>query len=966
MRPFFFIAFLLVLVFHVSAFATEGEESQISYKGNYLMCGKTYTSAEFSGIKSGSMRVSDDGTELTFDELNIRDVANSSGLISLHADKNDITIRLKGENKITISGAIVMALYDGKFTFTGSGSLTTSSYSMDFLTGGGSEIVIDNTTLISEGSAAFLNQYRDCKDRIIVKSSTFKGKKLIGLESLTLIQCAFVLPSGGAYFDQSSKLTQLKDANGNDVEYFEIQPVEGDYANRVIPSDFGNVIVAQGRTKTVNVSMRNVGDAAVSNISYVLSVDGTPQPEQIFTLSEASTPASLFQVPVLFTASSTPGIVNVAITVTKINGNENTSERKTASGILNTLVSGISSAIQYRDEFLVCGHTYTSADLCDIQSGSLAISDNGKSMVFDNLYIDNPDAIFKSSYNNDCVITLKGHSHLYTSSIAMDFHLSTLTLTGGGSLTTKAAYFDIYAYNTDITIENVSLTCNGNVAIGDNMLPTDNVIVRNSTVKGKRIVRIGSLTLIDCAFTSPQEVFFHPDLIYEMGGIADAYLSQLSDVNGQSINEFEIHPVEGDFSNRVSSWNPLTFDDVIVGKGETTTVDIKMKNDGEEPISEVSYQLSVDGIALPEQTYVLSKPNVTTGKAFFVPVTFPSSEKAETVEAVITITKVNGKENTSDRKTVKGIIATIDGGSTQRVVVEEYTGTWCGWCPRGMAAIDLLNKDFGDSVITICVHNDDPMVSDTYPAATVSFPGAEVNRGDFIDPYFGFSGSAYGIKDDVSRELNKTASVAINLTANWADEGETIIEANTETTFLVETDVSQYGIAYALLEDNMKGTGSKWAQNNFYSNTHTNDPNLQPYTQLPSAIAGLEYDYVAVAGWGINHGMDDCFETLQKYVPQKNTYQFDISDNTLIQDKSQLSFVAMLIDRKTGKIVNAAKSVIDKHDGADVKNLQVEKSRSSVVYTVTGQKVANSSDELAVKILPHGLYIVDGRKIIVR
>ena len=97
-----------------------------------------------------------------------------------------------------------------------------------------------------------------------------------------------------------------------------------------------------------------------------------------------------------------------------------------------------------------------------------------------------------------------------------------------------------------------------------------------------------------------------------------------------------------------------------------------------------------------------------------------------------------------------------------------------------------------------------------------------------------------------------------------------------------------------------------------------------------------------------------------------NTYQFDISDNTLIQDKSQLSFVAMLIDRKTGKIVNAAKSVIDKHDGADVKNLQVEKSRSSVVYTVTGQKVANSSDELAVKILPHGLYIVDGRKIIVR
>ena len=941
----FYLALFLAVVMPLTVFAASGGDSNISYKGNALLCGKTYTSSDISGIKSGSLTISDDGTEMTFNNL---DISDESSLFTLNAKNNDIVVRLKGENKIVTTGLIVMRLYYGTITFTGDGSLTTRTNWFDFVTGAECDIVIDNTTLTCEGPTAFGNNNRRLTERLIVKNSTLIGRMLFGLESLMLIKCAFISPVG-AYFDKNSGgMTQLKDDKGSSVGIFEIQPLEGDFNNRVTPSDFGNIIVSKGETKTVDISMTNVGIEPVSEISYVLTIGGIAQPVQTQRFSEPQRTGKQFMVPISLTPLETPGVVKVQMAVTKVNGKANTAEQTTANGTVNTLISGEASHFQYQGISLVSGHTYTPDDLGDIKSGSLTISDDGTSMTFDNLYIDSPDANLKGDAYHDYVVILKGESTLYTTkTTALNFKSSKLTLTGGGSLTTKSSWIDIYAYSTDIYIENVTIICEGGVAFGDNMLPVDNVIVKNSTVKGKRIVRMGALTLIDCAFVSPKEVFFHPDLITELQSY-DVYGSQLCDAEGNMFGEFEIQPVEGDFSNRVGPWDPRNFADVIVEKGKTATVSIKMKNDGEEPISKVSYKLSVDGNAMPEQTYTLSEANVTTGKAFYIPVSFPSAEEVGVADAVVTVTKVNGKKNTSPRNATRGVIATIDEASARRVVFEEYTGTWCGWCPRGMVAVDMLNKEFGDSVIT--------MVADSYPTATMSFPDSRVNRNALIDPYLGSSNTAYGIRDDVARELAQTASAGIALTANWADEGQSIIKAKTETTFLTETDVTQYGIAYALLEDGMTGTGSSWAQKNYYAGNSINDPNLQPYTLMPSAITEIEYDHVAVAVWGIEQGV--------LYVPQKNVYKCDISENTLIQDKSKLSLVAMLIDRKTGKIVNAAKAAVDQFEESAVIDVHAEVYGSSDVYTVNGYRVASSPE--AISTLPKGIYIVGGRKVVVK
>ena len=44
----------------------------------------------------------------------------------------------------------------------------------------------------------------------------------------------------------------------------------------------------------------------------------------------------------------------------------------------------------------------------------------------------------------------------------------------------------------------------------------------------------------------------------------------------------------------------------------------------------------------------------------------------------------------------------------KRVMVEDYTGTWCGWCPRVSYALELLEKETDDAVI-VAAHQGDPM-----------------------------------------------------------------------------------------------------------------------------------------------------------------------------------------------------------------------------------------------------------------
>lgn len=66
----------------------------------------------------------------------------------------------------------------------------------------------------------------------------------------------------------------------------------------------------------------------------------------------------------------------------------------------------------------------------------------------------------------------------------------------------------------------------------------------------------------------------------------------------------------------------------------------------------------------------------------------------------------------------------------RRMVMEEATATWCGWCPQGIVAIDGLKRDFPDNFLAIAIHgNGDKMAYiDEYGLQVNGYPSAFLNR----------------------------------------------------------------------------------------------------------------------------------------------------------------------------------------------------------------------------------------------
>ena len=85
---------------------------------------------------------------------------------------------------------------------------------------------------------------------------------------------------------------------------------------------------------------------------------------------------------------------------------------------------------------------------------------------------------------------------------------------------------------------------------------------------------------------------------------------------------------------------------------------------------------------------------------------------------------------TSETKTIEIMPTPIT--FKQNVVVEDFTGTWCGWCPRVSEAVRLLKQETSDAIV-VAIHNGDAMQFSQEGAIrqafnVTGFPTALINR----------------------------------------------------------------------------------------------------------------------------------------------------------------------------------------------------------------------------------------------
>lgn len=380
---------------------------------------------------------------------------------------------------------------------------------------------------------------------------------------------------------------------------------------------------------------------------------------------------------------------------------------------------------------------------------------------------------------------------------------------------------------------------------------------------------------------------------------------------------------------------------IIVMKGESISVPIQITNAGINDIHRVTYTItSESGSSTEGKTLNFSTP-LTYNESRTQYIYFEADADTKKYSKILTITEVNDVENKSAEKEAKGTLITIAEKPAVVPVVEEFTGTWCGYCPYGMVGMQAVHEVYGDNVVLIAAHSGDIMTIKDYQPVISTFangyPSSIINR----------TTSAYPQKStllySVKQKQDITTQGSIELKAEWNDEKKENINFIATSQFVYDDDSGDYGIAFVIVEDGLTGTGSSWAQSNYLSGgtVHENDE-MEFWKNAGSKVTDLTYDHVAVAAWSIKNGVNGSVNsTIQANIPQTYNFKGELSKESLdlIQDKSKLTAIALLIDRTSGTIVNAAQAPISEMS-TDITDLITNPTTIAGFYTIDGKRIS--------------------------
>lgn len=403
----------------------------------------------------------------------------------------------------------------------------------------------------------------------------------------------------------------------------------------------------------------------------------------------------------------------------------------------------------------------------------------------------------------------------------------------------------------------------------------------------------------------------------------------------------------------------VSAEDAVTLKGSSANVPLNIFNWGADGVTSLGYTVTTDGIESEEMSYTLENPFNTFHSDTTILLPIPADEVAVKKQKTITIKKVNGQDNEvepAQRSTTTSLI-TVAEPTLRRVVMEEFTGTWCGWCVRGIKGIELSNELFGEQFIPIAVHGSDIMTIPEYSGLRQNvggLPTSLINRYYECDPYYGrrgidpVAGSKFGVDEDIRNMLAETVEGSVYSSAILNTEGSNMtIDLTTETTFQFSADDAHYAIGYVLLANDPEGPGKDWVQENFYTRYQDNekynkDENLQEYINGSDKIRDMLYQHVPIAGLGVDNGIEGSI-TAPISLAEIQTYKstLNITGNTLMQDANKLDIVTLLINTKTGRIVNAHKTAVIPYDPTSVDSLTAKTDNGkSQVFTIDGRLVS--------------------------
>lgn len=344
----------------------------------------------------------------------------------------------------------------------------------------------------------------------------------------------------------------------------------------------------------------------------------------------------------------------------------------------------------------------------------------------------------------------------------------------------------------------------------------------------------------------------------------------------------------------------------IVADGELEINGV-VRSERDTPVTSFDVVYSIDGVESTVSTF----DNLNLG--FNETFEFTHTQLADMVigdhEIVLHVQNINGQgdDDMPNNNTLSAQVLCVNEIFTKNVVYEEGTGTWCGWCPRGLVGLNTMAHNYTDgSWIGIGVHNGDPMTVPEYDQGVGTFiggyPSGVMNRENVWDPGLSSLEPAYlAAKQEIP--LGK-----IEMTAKTWNEDTRDITVEATSNFAMGMTGTSYNLSMIIVESGVTGTSSGYRQSNSYSGGGAGDLidwDGTNWADLPNPVPAEDMVYnhvgrVLVSGWDGTPGIipaDVVYGT-----PYMHDFTYTLNDDF---NPAEVAIVVMIIDATTGIIANA-------------------------------------------------------------
>jgi len=247
--------------------------------------------------------------------------------------------------------------------------------------------------------------------------------------------------------------------------------------------------------------------------------------------------------------------------------------------------------------------------------------------------------------------------------------------------------------------------------------------------------------------------------------------------------------------------------------GTEKEVEVTLSNGGNEMITSYTVSFQSNGVSDTQSFSTSLAPGDSEIQVFDTKVNLIDGDNIVTVSLL----DVNGSVD-DDYTCNNSVFYNLNGipaAQGKKVFIEEATGTWCQFCPRGDYFMNMLSEKYPERYVGVAVHNGDPMAAEvpawdqgltSLPGFT-GFPNAYVNRATIVDPS--------GLEDPFIESVQNDPLVFLEHGATYDETTrELFVSVSTTFNFPLSGDIRLF---VGLTEDSINRNEPGYAQVNAFA-----------------------------------------------------------------------------------------------------------------------------------------------------